>query len=164
MGTGKSSTGRILSGMLQYRLVDTDECIERKAGRKITEIFEEQGEEAFRKLECGVVADLAGAQRTVISTGGGLIVNPENLASLRKHSLIICLWASPEAIWERVRNQSHRPLLHDPDPLGKIRSLLQERAPAYREADILVSTEKRPLRDVAQHIITHFRTATRLPK
>ena len=52
MGTGKSSTGRILSGMLQYRLVDTDECIERKAGRKITEIFEEQGEEAFRKLEC----------------------------------------------------------------------------------------------------------------
>lgn len=162
MGTGKSSTGRILAGMLGFKLIDTDEAIERRAGKKITEIFATSGEAAFRKLESEIVAELAGSQRCIISTGGGLIVNPANLASLRTHSLIICLWASPEAIWERVKNQSHRPLLNDPDPLGKIRKLLQERAPAYREADILVSTEKRPLRDVAQHIITHFRTASRV--
>lgn len=161
MGSGKSSTGRMLASMLQYRFVDTDDWIEKKAGKRICEIFQTRGEAAFRKLESEVVHELESLQRCVISTGGGLVVDPANMASLKKHSMVFCLWATPEVIWERVRNQSHRPLLNDPDPQGKIRTLLGERSAAYRMSDVLVSTERRSLREVAQHIATHFRAVTR---
>ena len=90
---------------------------------------------------------------------GGLPANPENLASLKTHSLIVCLWASPEKIWERVRNQTHRPLLNDADPLGKIRQLLEAREPYYRQADVLINTEMRSLREVAQQVLHQFHMA-----
>jgi shikimate kinase len=93
----------------------------------------------------------------VISAGGGLPVNPENLASLKTHALVVCLWASPAKIWERVKNQTHRPLLHDADPQKKIRELLTVRAPFYKQADILLNTESRSLREVAQQVIHQFR-------
>src|SRR6478736_6735337 len=96
MGTGKSSVGRHLSTHLHFRFVDTDELIETRAGRSIAEIFAQTGEEVFRGIERQIVVELAKARRTVISTGGGLAANPENLASLKTHSLVVCLWASPE--------------------------------------------------------------------
>jgi shikimate kinase len=95
----------------------------------------------------------------VISTGGGLPVNPANMASLKSHALVICLWASPEVIWEHVRGQNHRPLLTESDPLEKVRSLLAAREPFYRQADVLVNTEMRSLREVAQQVIHQFRLA-----
>ena len=90
----------------------------------------------------------------------GLPTNPANLASLKSHSLVICLWASPERIYERVRDQSHRPLLHDPDPLGKIRSLLATRENFYKQADVLINSDLRSAREVAQQVINQFRLAT----
>jgi shikimate kinase len=75
------------------------------------------------------------------------------------HALIVCLWASPETIWQRVCNQPHRPLLQDPDPLGKIQRLLAERKSVYLQADILVNTEQRSAWEVAQHVIHEFRLA-----
>ena len=97
----------------------------------------------------------------MISTGGGLPTNPENLAALKTHALVICLWASPEKIWERVRYQSHRPLLHDPDPQKKIRELLALREPFYKQADVLINTDQRFAREVAQQIVLQFKLATR---
>jgi shikimate kinase len=79
-----------------------------------------------------------------------------NLASLKTHALVVCLWASPEAIWERTRGHDHRPLLNDPDPLARIRSLLAEREPYYRQADVLVNTELRSIREVAQQVVHQF--------
>lgn len=156
MGTGKSSVGQLAAAQLHFTFLDTDHVIEARAGKTISEIFTEQGEPAFRELERKIVGELVVRKRTVIATGGGLPVNPENLASLKTHSLIVCLWASPEKIWERVRNQSHRPLLKETDPLAKIRRLLEERAPYYRQADVLLNTEMRSLKDVAQQVIHQF--------
>jgi shikimate kinase len=68
------------------------------------------------------------------------VADPSNLASLKSHALVVCLWASPETIWERVRAQTHRPLLQTPDPPAKIRELLEQRGPAYRQADVLIHT------------------------
>ena len=68
-------------------------------------------------------------------------LNPQNLASLKTHALVVCLWASPEKIWERVKNQTHRPLLHDADPQKKIRELLAAREPFYKQADVLLNTD-----------------------
>ncbi len=159
MGTGKTTVGRLLAEQLGFEFLDTDEQIETNTGKKISEIFAQQGEPVFRDLERQLVDQLAQRTRSVISTGGGLPVNLANLASLKTHALVVCLWASPEKIYERVRNQDHRPLLKDPDPLAKIRTLLAAREPYYRQADVLINTELRSLREVAQQVVHQFRLA-----
>ncbi len=143
MGTGKTSVGRLVAEQLHFDYLDTDELIVSRTGRSIAEIFKTDGEPAFRALEQKVVGELASRTKTVIATGGGLPANPANLASLKTHALVVCLWASPEKIWERVKNQTHRPLLHDPDPQKKIRELLAAREPFYKQADVLVNTDMR---------------------
>ena len=159
MGTGKSSVGQLVAAQLHFSFVDTDDLIEARSGKSIAELFAEVGEGVFRELEAQLVLELARSQKTVIATGGGLAANTVNLASLRQHALVICLWASPEAIWERVRHQTHRPLLQTPDPLGKIRQLLAEREPFYRQADVLVNTEQRSTKEIVQHVLHQFRLA-----
>jgi shikimate kinase len=156
MGTGKSSVGRMIADHLHFTFLDTDELVESRAGKSISAIFAEDGEAAFRKMEATVVAELASRKRTVISTGGGVAVGPGNLESLREHALVVCLWASPEKIWERVRGQTHRPLLREADPLVKIRELLAVREPAYKKADVLLNTELRSVREVVQQVLHQF--------
>jgi shikimate kinase len=160
MGTGKTSVGRFVAELLDFQYLDTDEMIQSDTGRIISDIFKTDGEPAFRALEEKVVAELASRAKTVIATGGGLPTNPTNLTSLKSHALVVCLWASPEKIWERVKNQSHRPLLHDTDPQKKIRELLAAREPFYKQADVLLNTELRSVREVTQQIVHQFRLAT----
>ncbi len=157
MGTGKSTVGRQVARELSFEFVDTDNLIEEHAGVSIAEIFDRSGEAVFRKMERDVVAQLVHRDDTVIAAGGGLVVDPANLESLKTHALVVCLWASPEAIWQRCRTQTHRPLLHDPDPQARIRELLDRREPHYRQADIIVSTEIRPQREVVQQVVHQFR-------
>ncbi len=163
MGTGKSSVGQLVAAQLHYRFVDTDELVEARAGKTISAIFAEEGEPQFRQYERAVVDALRNNHRTVIATGGGLVTLEANLASLKTHALVVCLWASVETIWERVSHQTHRPLLQTPDALGKIRTLLAEREPFYRSADVLVSTEQRSVKEVVQHVIHQFRLARGQP-
>ena len=161
MGTGKTSVGRVVAELLHFDYQDTDEMIQSGTGRVIADIFKTDGEAAFRKLEEAAVKELTNRKRTVISTGGGLPANAENLASLKTHSLVVCLWSSPEKIWERVRHQSHRPLLLDKDPQAKIRELLAVREPFYKQADVLLNTDLRSLREVAQQVIHQFHLEAR---
>jgi shikimate kinase len=159
MGTGKSSVGRLTADLLHFTFLDTDHVIEARAGKAISDIFAQDGEPAFRQWERRIVEELTRRERTVIATGGGLPADEANLASLKTHALVVCLWASPEAIWERVRGHNHRPLLNEPDPLAKIRQLLAAREPFYRQADVLVNTGMRSVREVAQHVIHQFQMA-----
>src|SRR5437762_3118707 len=159
MGTGKSSVGQLVAAHLHFRFADTDELIEAQAGKTISAIFAEEGEARFREYERAVVEELKNFRRTVIATGGGLVTHGENLNSPKTHALVICLWASPETIWERVRHQGHRPLLQTPDPQATIRQLLAEREPFYRQTDVLVNTERRALKEVVHHVIHQFRLA-----
>lgn len=161
MGTGKTSVGRLVAESLGFQFLDTDELIQSRTGRSIAEIFATDGEPAFRDLERQVVQELSTHERTVISTGGGLPTNPENLAALKSFALVVCLCAGPEKIWERVRHQSHRPLLHDPNPRQKISELLAVRTPFYRQADVLVNADQRSAREVAQQITLQFKLATK---
>jgi shikimate kinase len=159
MGTGKSAVGRMAANLMHFTYLDTDQVIEARAGKPITAIFEQDGEPVFRDWERRVVEELTGRMKTVISTGGGLPAQAANLASLKAHGLVVCLWASPETIYERVHDHAHRPLLNDPDPKGKIRQLLAEREPFYRQADVLVNTEMRSVREVAMQVIHQFHLA-----
>jgi shikimate kinase len=161
MGTGKSSVGRLAAEHLRFAFVDTDELIENEVGQSVADIFAQRGEAAFRQYEQMVLSSLCARRDTVIATGGGLVVNPANLASLKSHALVVCLWASPETIWERVRAQTHRPLLQAPDPQARIRALLEERAPAYRQADVLIHTGFRSPKEAAQQVLHQFHLARR---
>ena len=161
MGTGKTSVGRHVAEQLGFEFIDTDELIQADTGRTIADIFARDGEPAFRALEKQVVRKLSTREKTLIATGGGLPTNEENLAALKSFALVICLWASPEKIWERVKNQSHRPLLHDADPQKKIRELLAVREPFYKQADVLINTDLRSVREAAQQIVLQYKLATR---
>jgi shikimate kinase len=160
MGTGKSSVGRLVANSLHFTFLDTDEVIEARAGASIADIFKQHGEPVFREWEKRIVQELAKRHDTVISTGGGLPAQDGALTSLKSHSLVICLWASAEKIYSRVKNQTHRPLLQDPEPIGKIRSLLAAREPYYKQADVLLNTEFRSMREVTQQIVHHFHGAS----
>ena len=164
MGTGKSSVGQMLASALHFTFLDTDHAIETRAGKTIADIFAQDGEPAFREWERSLVQELTQRKKTIISTGGGLAADDANLVSLKTHALVVCLWASPEKIWERVRNQTHRPLLNGPEPLAKIKSLLAAREPFYRQSDVLMNTELRSVREVAQQVIHQFHMAHAVAK
>ena len=161
MGTGKSAVGRLIADHLRFGFVDTDDLIEKRAGKSISRLFEEDGETVFRHHERQVVEELNHSKGVVIATGGGLGANETNLASLKQHAFVVCLWASPQIIWNRVRTQTHRPLLQTANPLGKIQELLAVREPFYRQADILVNTEVRSPKEVALQVSHEFHFVTR---
>jgi shikimate kinase len=161
MGTGKSTIGRLAADQLRFGFVDTDAWIEGRVGRAVSDIFSREGEAAFRQYEKLAVEALGRERGLVIATGGGLVMDPANLAGLKAHSLVVWLCASPEIIWERVRTQTHRPLLQVPDPQAKIGEMLAARSAAYRQADVLLDSGLRSPREVALQIAHQFHLARR---
>jgi 3-dehydroquinate synthase len=134
MGTGKTTVGRLLADELGYEFVDTDQLIEERHG-PIAEIFRTKGEEAFRRIERDLAAELGARDQHVISTGGRLMLDPLNVASLSRNGRVFCLVATPDEIFDRVSNDGsgiERPLLAVPDPRQRIVELLAERTPEYR--------------------------------
>ncbi|MCG3176235.1 MAG: Shikimate kinase [Candidatus Omnitrophica bacterium] len=153
MGTGKSSVGRILARRLRLRLIDVDDLIERTEGRRISEIFAADGEPHFRRLEKEAIRRASAEKGAVITTGGGAVVDPENLGALRATGRIISLQATPETVYQRVRSSKHRPLLaNKPDLLEEVRRLMAARAPYYQQADAQVRTDGRTPLQVAREI------------
>ena len=164
MGTGKTSIGRRLSTQLRMRYVDTDDVIERDSGRRISEIFEVDGEAAFRELESEAVLKVSKLYNYVISTGGGVVLKEANMVELKRNGIVFCLTATPEEIYRRVRHQSHRPLLQTPDPLTKINSMLEERHSYYAKADYMVETTGRSFGEVMAYIKRVFAKSIGTPK
>ncbi len=153
MGAGKSLVASCLREMTGRTVVSTDAEIERREGRTIPEIFRDSGEPYFRRLEREVTVWVAGLRGLIVDCGGGLIVDPVNRRRLKDGGVIFYLAASPEEIYRRVASQTHRPLLRVPDPLARIRALLEERRPFYEEADHMVETEGRSGAAVAREIL-----------
>ncbi len=159
MGTGKSTLGRLCAARLGYTFQDSDRVIEARLGKPITEVFAEQGEQAFRQMERAVIKELAETPGLVIATGGGAILDAENVANLRAGGRVVLLTATPEALLQRVGDARSRPLLADsPDPRVRIEALLADRAPHYeRAAHHRVETTERHPRDIAAEIVAWFR-------
>jgi shikimate kinase len=157
MGVGKSTVGRMVAHQLGFDFADTDDLIEKRLGTTIAEFFKTQGEPKFRELERGLLQEIAGWERHVIATGGGFAAQPGILDELKQHAFVVCLWATPETVLERVKHQTHRPLLHVPDPLARIRELLAIREPFYQQADLLLTTDQRSSKQLAQLIVNEYR-------
>lgn len=144
MASGKSRTGRALAERLGRPFVDTDVVIVERAGKTITEIFEQDGEAKFREMERNIIAEIATSETPqVISLGGGALTQADNLKIIRENGTIIRLWAKPEILSERIGRKNTRPLLanlSDEERLAKIKVMLKEREKNYAHADFSVES------------------------
>ena len=159
MGTGKTATGRILAALLGMEFVDTDHVIEDIHG-PIPAIFAEQGEDAFRTIERQLARNLASRSGAVISTGGRLMLDPENVEALTANGNVYCLVATAGEIFERTVTNSdgtERPLLAGPNPRQRIIDLLEERAAGYGQFE-QVSTSNRSPEEVAKELAALFKS------
>jgi shikimate kinase len=147
MGTGKTWTGRALAQKTGLELVDMDAIIEERAGKPISEIFADDGEPAFRKMERDLAHELSHREGLIISTGGGVVLNPDNLADFKRNGLVICLAATPDVIFQRLEKDTSRPLLSG-DKKEQIVGILETRQPLYDaikhqiDADVLGPEER----------------------
>jgi len=159
MGVGKTEVGKVLAKKLNKEFVELDSLIERKAGKSITEIFQQDGEIAFRELEIEVTKEISKGKNLIIACGGGIVLNKINIDRLRNESRIVYLTASPRIILKRIVNDGEeRPLLKTPDKAMEIQELLRFRKPFYeRAADIKVDTSKLDIDSVAEQIISKLK-------
>jgi shikimate kinase len=163
MGTGKSSVGKRLAEMVQYDFLDLDAAIETEAGITIPQIFSSQGESAFRILESRMVERIAGRTGCVIAAGGGTIVDPKNLNSLKSRGILITLTADISIILQRIGSGDDRPMLRKGDRIERIRTLLEQRAPVYAQADIMLDTSTLTVEEVSKQLIKLLRGSGLIP-
>ena len=157
MGTGKSTVGRAVAQKLGFAILDSDHEIERLHKQNIPDIFARQGEPAFRVMERTFIEGGHPAERTVISCGGGLVVQPGMLALLKTKGVVVCLHASIETILARTARHQHRPLLVAEDPEERIRTLYAAREPIYKQSGTVILTDARPLPDIVNHVLRSWR-------
>jgi shikimate kinase len=160
MATGKSAVGRNLARKLHRRFVDLDALIEKAEGRKVREIFAEKGESYFRRLEKQTLEQILSQQGQIIATGGGIILDEDNLTLLRQKSLLIGLTASTDVLVGRVGRNSKRPLLKGADVRARIEELLQQRQSRYAQADVSIDTSGLTINQVVEKILDIIRSET----
>lgn len=153
MGSGKTSVGQKLAEKLNKRFIDLDEAIEEKEGVSISDIFLNKGEDYFREIEREVLVEVAEEHDFVVSTGGGIVLNSDNLKIMKKTGITVSLLASPEVVYERVKDSNLRPLLEVEDPMAEIKRLLFERAHFYIKSDIIVDTSDLSIDEAANQIL-----------
>lgn len=160
MATGKTAVGRKLAEVLRMKFVDLDDLIVEHKGLSIAEIFDHYGEAHFRELEREMVARVSRRRFLVVATGGGVVLDPENISNLKRMGRMIHLSASPEVILERVANENHRPLLETTDRERRLRDLLSRRAPFYAVADLEIDTSGLRVDEVVVEIVRHLQEST----
>lgn len=156
MGTGKTEVGKRLAERLSNDFLDTDELIEKSEGKKISDIFKDNGEEYFRNLETEVIETLQDYENYVLSTGGGIVLRDENVRLLKEIGPIVLLTARDDVILSRVSDKDDRPLLEQGDKAEKIKELLAKRALIYKAAaDYTVDTSDKSVDNIVEEIINH---------
>lgn len=154
MGCGKTTTGIRLSYRMRRIFEDTDKLIEKKQQREIKEIFAAEGEGFFRQLETEMLFELEKTvSDRVISVGGGTPVKEENREILKRLGTVVYLRIHPETVYERLKEDTTRPLLQGDDPKGKIQSLMESRRKAYEGcADYIVDVDELSIEEILQKI------------
>ena len=153
MASGKSSVGKILAEKLNIKFIDTDILIEQKLNKKISDIFKENGEQYFRQEETKVIEELSSLMSCVISCGGGVVLNKNNIDLLRKNGIIINLYASAQEVYKRIANNKDRPLLKDTS-VEKIQELMNNRKKFYENCDISIKTDNLSIDQITNLIIS----------
>ncbi|MEE3467859.1 MAG: type I 3-dehydroquinate dehydratase [Eubacterium sp.] len=158
MGTGKTTISKALSEAYGIPEVDTDSMIVQKTGKQISEIFDEDGESAFRQVETDILDELGTLPRSVVSCGGGTVLRDINVRKLKNFGTIVRLTAKPETVYKRIHKDNSRPLLDGNMNVGYIAELMEKRNDAYeRAADLSIKTDDREVDAIAADIWDHVK-------
>lgn len=153
MGSGKTCIGELLAKLLNMSFVDTDEQIIKSEKTSINQIFAQKGETYFREIETATLKNVLNFNNQIISTGGGIIKSDENLSLLKEKSVVFYLKASPDILFERIKNNKERPLLNVENMKDKIKTILQERISQYEKAQYTIVTDDKSPIEIANEII-----------
>lgn len=151
MGSGKTTVGKELATVLNYDFIDLDEVIENKYG-KITDIFSQKGEKYFREIETQELKKIENQSNFVLSTGGGVILKDENIKILKDLGQVFYLSAKSETIYNRIKNQKHRPLLNTQNPKNTIEEILSKRLEKYEKSGEKIITDSKNAKEIAGEI------------
>ena len=153
MGSGKSTVGKMVASKTKMHFLDSDKIIEENAGKSVSEIFSNYGENKFRGLERDFIRNGHPKNNCIVSCGGGLCMIDGIMKSMKSMGLVVCLWAEPETIYNRIKDDKKRPLLQVQDPLNKIVTIINSRRNTYLMADYVIKTDDLKTDGVAQEII-----------
>lgn len=155
MGAGKSTIAKGLQRELNLRLVEMDARIVEEQGMSINEIFDRYGEEHFRDIESQLVTAIGEEGGSIVSCGGGVVVRPQNTEAMKKNGIIVFLTATPETIYERVKNSTDRPILNGHMNVAYIEELMEKRRALYEAAaDIRIETDGKTRNEICREIIS----------
>ncbi len=153
MGSGKTSVGELLVNKIKgFSFVDTDAEIVKQEQKTINDIFKNNGETYFRTIETDILREIFKKDNQIISTGGGIVCKEENIQLLKGNSLVFYLKANDKILFERVKNNSERPLLNVDNMHEKIISLLEQRESLYEKAHFIISTDDKSIEKVTEEI------------
>lgn len=153
MGVGKSTIAKELQGMLHMNLVEMDARIVEEQGMSINDIFDRFGESHFRDLESQLVLTIGKEGNTIVSCGGGVVVRPENVTNMKKNGKIIFLAATPETIYERVKDSKERPILNGHMNVEYISELMEKRRTLYEAAaDVRIDVDGKSVSTICEEI------------
>ncbi|MFX0045893.1 MAG: shikimate kinase [Candidatus Hermodarchaeota archaeon] len=156
MGTGKTTIGKALAESLGWVFVDTDDIIEERAGKSISEIFSNDGEESFRRLEVEVVREVCNLESSVISFGGGALLDHSNLEMITRSTTVVLLRSSAETVISRSSSLNTRPLLNKSGSRleDRVNLMMAERESSYSEAmEIEIDTDVLCIEEAVNGII-----------
>lgn len=157
-GAGKTTVGRALARLLDLRFLDSDRELVARTGVSVATIFEIEGEASFRRREAGIIAELLVQEDVMLATGGGAILNPETCTVMRQSALVIYLRATIDALLERTKRDSSRPLLAAGSPRSLLQQLFEAREPLYQAtAHLTFDTGRQSPAKLATHIATVIR-------
>ncbi|WP_026674868.1 shikimate kinase [Alkalihalobacterium bogoriense] len=149
MGSGKSTIGSIIGKCLDYQVIDTDDYLQKKYGKSISDLFAKYGEEKFRDLESAALKEIKD-EFLIVTTGGGMVMRKENRDFMKENGFVIFLDVSLDQILYRLEGDTTRPLMQK--PLQEIEALYLERQPLYREADLIVDIDSLNIPQIVQLI------------
>ena len=155
MGSGKTTVGKKLAAQLRLPLLDMDQLIETAEEKSIPQIFSEHGEAYFRNLERALVQKLAPTNGNIISTGGGIVLDPDNLLDFAQYGLVVCLTATPQTILQRVKEDQNRPLLAG-EKEKQVQTLLTQRQSLYDAIPFQVKTDARSPQEIVDSIMIEY--------
>lgn len=153
MAVGKSAVGRALAKRLKRRFVDLDGMIEKNAGMTVREVFSQKGERYFRQLEKAQLAKVLAQEGQIIATGGGIVMDDDNVRLLRERSLLVCLTATAEILLKRAGSDAKRPLLKSGSRKDRIEDLLRQRERNYAQAHAFIDTSDLTIGQIVEKII-----------
>lgn len=157
MGAGKSTISDYLSTMFAMNIVEMDQMIEEREEMSVTDIFATYGEEYFRGLETKLLVELQSTDNTIISCGGGAALRQENVEAMKKNGRVVLLTASPEVVYERVKDSDERPLLKENNGVEYIADMMEKRREKYEAAaDVVIQTDHKTVLQICEELITRL--------